>query len=117
MSKPFNTHLSRRAFVSNSLAGAAAALTPVIPQAARAAPGLREFPLTAAKGQAALLSAPYAATDIWGYGGLVPGGDRRKTLWEARSGVSFFGQVWDPVAADRGAPARLAGWFLPLEQL
>ncbi len=79
MSKPFNTHLSRRAFVSGSLAGAAAALTPVIPQAARAAPGLREFSLTAAEGQAALLSAPYPATNIWGYAGTVPGTEIRAT--------------------------------------
>lgn len=68
--------LSRRAFLGGT-ASALAALGPSIALGASEAPPLRRFELVARPGQAALRGSVRPPTDIWGYGGRVPGPEIR----------------------------------------
>ncbi len=62
--------LSRRDLLALGAAGAAAA---ALPRLARGGEAAREVRLTAARGRARLVGPDYGETDIWCYGGTVPG--------------------------------------------
>lgn len=64
--------LSRRAFLAASAAAGA-----VLPWRAALADGTRSFTLRAAPGRARLVPEPWGETDIWCYGGTVPGPEIR----------------------------------------
>lgn len=67
--------IQRRAFLTGSASIAAAALLPQ--RSSRAAAPLKEFKLVAAPGRVSLVGAPHPDTDVWCYGGRVPGPEIR----------------------------------------
>ncbi|MGH9810106.1 MAG: multicopper oxidase family protein, partial [Terriglobia bacterium] len=67
--------IHRRAFLAGSTSIAAAAL--LQHQVSGAARPVREFTLVAAPGRVSLVGPPHPDTDVWGYGGRIPGSEIR----------------------------------------